>query len=123
MRDPYWRRARLERVVDGDTVQMVIDLGFYTYVEHRMRLLGLNTPEMHDPNPAVRAKAQEAKTFTTTWLAEHASHAESDVDFPCFIRTEKADSFGRFLAYVECAESHSLNDALLASNLAEVYKG
>jgi micrococcal nuclease len=123
MKDAYWRRARLQRVIDGDTIQMVIDLGFYASVEHRVRLLGVNTAELHAHDTTLRTKALDARTFTTNWLAEHGSHLEADVDWPFVIRTEKADSFGRFLAFVECCQAHSLTDDLLSSGMAEVFLG
>jgi micrococcal nuclease len=120
MRDTYWRRARVVRVIDGDTIQLIVDLGFYTYAEHRMRLLGVDTPEMHAPLPEVRASALAAATFTTEWLRDHTLHA-TDPDWRFNIRTEKADSFGRFLAYLECAQGHSLNDDLLSTGHARPY--
>ncbi len=121
MRDPYWRRARLTRVIDGDTIQVTVDLGYYMYAEHRVRLLGLNTPELNDHDPAVRARARAATQYTTAWLNEHGAHA-SRPDWPLAMRTEKADAFGRFLADIECDEGHSLNADLLASGNAVPFR-
>ncbi len=121
MKDPYWRRARATRVIDGDTVDVVIDLGFYINAAHRLRLLGLDTPELHDRDPEMRARAEAAKSYTADWLDEHVAHA-SEADWPYSVRTEKSDVFGRFLAYVECGQEHSLNDALLESGHAVVWQ-
>lgn len=112
MRDPYWRRARLERVIDGDTVQVTVDLGYYTFAEHRFRLLGVDTPEVNASDPDERARAQAATAFVVAWFAEHAAHSARP-DWAFHVRTEKADSFGRFLADVECVAGHDLNRTLL----------
>jgi len=42
----YKYRAKLIRVIDGDTVDAMIDLGFGTWVKKRIRLYGINTPEV-----------------------------------------------------------------------------
>jgi micrococcal nuclease len=120
MRDPYWRRARLVRIIDGDTVQVIVDLGYYTYAEHRMRLLGVDTPEMNDRDPDVRARAVAATQYTTGWFVSHAPHGD-DAGWPFRIRSQKADSFGRFLALVECGEGHSLNEMLLETGHGRPY--
>lgn len=121
MRDPYWRRARLTRVIDGDTIQVTVDLGYYVYAEHRVRLLDLNTPELTDHDPAVRARARAAMAYTAAWLNEHQAHA-SRPDWPLAMRTEKADAFGRFLADIECDQGHSLNADLLATGNAVPFR-
>jgi len=120
MRDPYWRRLRPVRTIDGDTLQGVVDLGYYTYVEHRLRLLGVDTPELHSSNPDERIRAQAARDFVDAWLIAHGAEAK-DVRWPFRVRSEKADSFGRFLAYIECDGGHSLGDALLDNGLAVPY--
>ncbi len=45
----YIYRATLERVVDGDTVDIVIDLGFSTFRKERIRLYGVDAPEIKTP--------------------------------------------------------------------------
>ena len=42
----YQYRAKLKRVVDGDTIDAIIDLGFKMTTEQRIRLKGINTPEI-----------------------------------------------------------------------------
>lgn len=122
MQDPYWRRFRLVRVIDGDTVQVIIDLGFYAYIEHRLRLLDVNTPELHAKDPGERARAVAATSFVVDWFAQHTPHnTNANTEWPFFIRTEKSDSFGRFLAHIECGQSHSLNDMLLESGNARPF--
>ena len=46
--EPCYRyRARLERVVDGDTIDVLIELGFYVTLRERVRLEGIDTPEIY----------------------------------------------------------------------------
>ena len=46
MQPSYRYRAELDRVVDGDTLDVVIDLGFYIKIKERIRLEGVDTPEL-----------------------------------------------------------------------------
>jgi len=46
----YEYNAALKRVVDGDTFDLVVDLGFSTSIEWRFRLAGIDTPETWRPN-------------------------------------------------------------------------
>ena len=59
----YWYRARCLRVVDGHTVDVVTDLGFRIGWEQRVRLYGLDTFELNDPDAAKRALAVKGKEF------------------------------------------------------------
>lgn len=109
-------RARAVRVVDGDTLDVVIDCGFHGYRTERLRLLGVNTPELKGET---RAAGEDAKAFVQDWLA-----AAGDGDWPLVIRTEQADAFGRYLAVVWAANGGAcLNDALLAEGLAVPFDG
>ncbi len=88
----YIYRVRdVKRVVDGDTVDLEIDLGFYQYGVYRFRLWGIDTPELRGGTPETKASAREAKAFVQDWLETHLS--ERDV----LVSTAKADSFGRWL--------------------------
>lgn len=102
-------RSTLSRVVDGDTIDVIIDSGFHATRVERLRLLGINCPEMKED--AGRA----AKEFTTEWIRE----AWSDTPWPLVIQTEKSDAFGRYLAYVwRTFDGRCLNDDLLDSGNA-----
>ncbi|WP_419791404.1 thermonuclease family protein [Staphylococcus chromogenes] len=80
----YIFKARVLRVIDGDTLEMRIDLGFHTHTVRKVRLLGVDTPERGQVN------YNEAKAFTTgTVLGKNV-----------YVQTYKADSFGRYLADV-----------------------
>ena len=87
----YQYKAKLRKVVDGDTVDLDVDLGFYMTAAIRFRVLGVNTPELRGGTDETKAKAREAKEFVERELESATS---------ILIETEKADSFGRWLANV-----------------------
>ena len=57
----YEYKAKLTRVVDGDTVDAVIDCGFNTFKKERVRLYGINTPECRTRDKEEKAKGLAAK--------------------------------------------------------------
>lgn len=100
------------RVVDGDTVDLKLDLGFHIVMTDRFRLAGIDTPELTDPDPNVRARAQQAKEFTRQWLSANG---------PYQAVTIKSDHFGRWLAYLHNANDDLLNTDLLNAGLAVAF--
>lgn len=93
-------RAKPIKVVDGDTIDFEIDLGFTVYTRIRTRLYGVNAWEMREPG------GKEARA----WLESQVMRT----DVPCTIRTFKdaGDKYGRWLAQVYMGEE-CLNDKLL----------
>lgn len=104
MKDNYERRARVVNVVDGDTVDLRVDLGYS--IEHtvRFRLLGINTPERGKPGFA------EAKERVRVLLGDE-----------CWVRSTKTGKYGRWLCEIETIDGVSVNERLLAEGLAVVY--
>ena len=96
-------------VYDGDTIDMLIDVGFKMYSRQRVRLLGVNTPELRGEN---KQEGERFKQLTLNWIA--GGLLISNEDFPFIIRTEKSDSFGRYLATItrKC-DGQSLTQYLL----------
>jgi micrococcal nuclease len=89
----YEYNAVIINAVDGDTVDALIDVGFKMTTAQRLRILGINTPELIDKDPVIKAKAFEAKVFITNLLLN--KHV--------VIKTTKTDSFGRYLAEINIA--------------------
>lgn len=113
-----WKyRARLERIIDGDTLEVVIDVGFHTYHREQIRLLDVNTPEIKG---VTREAGLKAKEFVRIWLMNATLDAK-DKNWPLIIETKKDDSFGRYLAYVYRQDNGiSLNiDLILTGNAVE----
>jgi len=82
----YQYKARVARVVDGDTVYVSVDLGFYLRQEMKLRLKGINTPEIRGPE---RPEGLKARQFVVEALA------------PCpavVINTYKIGKYGRYIA-------------------------
>jgi micrococcal nuclease len=85
----YIYKAELVRVVDGDTVDLVIDLGFDTSRKERFRLYGIDAPEMNT------AEGKVAKA----WLEDALMPLEAIYVETIQLETKaKRDKYGRFLA-------------------------
>jgi micrococcal nuclease len=85
----YIYKAELIRVVDGDTVDLIIDLGFDTSRKERFRLYGIDAPEMN----TLAGKAAKA------WLWEALQPLEAIYVQTVQLETKaKRDKYGRFLA-------------------------
>ena len=85
----YIYKAELVRVVDGDTVDLIIDFGFDTSHKERFRLYGIDAPEMNTPEGKV-AKA---------WLWDALQPLQAIYVQTIQLETKaKRDKYGRFLA-------------------------
>jgi micrococcal nuclease len=104
--DYVYRVAGIRKVVDGDTIDAVLDVGLNLTATIRFRLLGVDTPERGQPG------ADEATAFVRVWLAD--SHGLT-------VRTQKADSFGRWLGDLHREDGTCLSRALLDAGLAVPY--
>ena len=63
-----YRVEKVLKVLDGDTVDLLVDLGFSSFKKDRFRLDIIDTPEINSKNTVERKFAEEAKTFLTEWL-------------------------------------------------------
>ena len=89
--------ARVERVVDGDTVVLVGG--------ERVRYIGIDTPELHHPRKPIEAYAREAKEVNRNLVEGKQVRLELDV--------EPRDHYGRLLAYVFREEDQTFVNAEL----------
>jgi micrococcal nuclease len=90
----YFYRARLVRCVDGDTIDVEVDLGFYLTAKIRCRLTGVNTPERGKEN------FKEA-----TDILEDLIKQQSDEDGYFNIITGKTGKYGRWLVVIDGVNS------------------
>lgn len=108
----------VKNVVDGDTIDVVIDLGFNVLFEQRVRLAGIDTPESRTSDKAEKALGLEAKEY----LKKNIKSAKNIV-----IRTEKMDSsekYGRILGWVYLdGDSESINNKMIIDGYAWGYLG
>ena len=101
----YAYRAALARVIDGDTVELVVDLGFRMTVRDRFRLADIDAPE-HDAG-------------ATNYL----QHLFDSIPGPYEIRTYKPDKYGRWLVTVMTPDGSSLNEKMVQAGRAKPYFG
>lgn len=116
--DAYIRKCYVTNIVDGDTLDVEIDLGYKVFINHRVRLLAIDTPELNDKDPELKLKAYDAKHFVKAWVRGN----QIGSDYPLFIRSEKIDSFGRWLGDIICSKGKSLSQDLLDAGLAVPYR-
>lgn len=115
--DQYIFKATCTKVVDGDTIDCTVDLGFQMTTKQRFRLHGINTPELHSKDPLLKEKAQAAKVFLTDLILNET----------LMVQTYKSDSFGRYLANIfipiadRPTEYTNINDLLVVAGFAEVF--
>lgn len=103
--------ASVARVVDGDTIDVLVDGGFGNSRTERLRLLNVNAPEVKG---ATRPAGIAATEYVKGWVddARWGSKEPREV----LIQTEKSDVFGRYLALVwRKSDGRCLNDDLLAA--------
>lgn len=106
----YIYRATVAHVVDGDTIDVRIDLGFNVDTRERLRLLGIDAPELSTP------AGKMARDRLIEKLPEHTEVT---------VQTFKApgDKYGRWLANVVMQGGQSVSDWMLGAGLAKPYDG
>jgi micrococcal nuclease len=111
--------AELTKVLDGDTVDVVIDLGFNIRLTERVRLFGLNTPEVYGVQ---KPAGLVSKQFVVDWFvvaAKEGAQITLGVD-----HYNSRGKFGRILAtIIRDHDPVSLNQALITNKMAVVSKG
>ena len=113
-----YRVKQVLRVVDGDTIDVDIDLGFDISFTSRVRLAGIDTPESRTTDKKEKALGLEVKQRLKELLSKSSS---------LVIKTEKPDStekYGRILGwlFIDGAEK-SINEGLIADGYAWGYMG
>jgi micrococcal nuclease len=118
----YEYQAKYIRVVDGDTVDLDIDLGLDIHHQIRVRLYGINTPELHSSDPEEQKKAKEAKRYLEYSLLILPNLKSKDL----IVKTvkDKTEKYGRYLAVIFAdADPVAVNQKLLDAGLAVPYFG
>jgi micrococcal nuclease len=104
----------IKKVVDGDTVDVVIDLGFNLTKKERVRLAGIDTPESRTKDLAEKELGLEAKEFLARRLQEGIENLK--------VKTEKDGKYGRMLGWFIIGETN-LNEEMVHRGYAWLYDG
>ena len=117
-----FRVTEIARVLDGDTIDVIIDLGFDLYKKERVRVAGVDTPEKRTKDEEEKALGYDA----THWLEEKLAAAiagEEDL----IIRTELVGGvgkYGRLLGWLYIGDAElSLNEQMIEEGYAWAYDG
>ena len=117
-----FRVVEINRVVDGDTIDVTIDLGFDLFKKERVRVAGVDTPEKRTRDLEEKELGIEA----TNWLKEKLDGAISGDD-DLVIRTELVGGmgkYGRLLGWLYIGDSElSLNEIMIEEGYAWAYDG
>jgi len=112
----------INRVLDGDTIDVTIDLGFDLYKKERVRIAGVDTPEKRTRD----LEEKELGIDATNWLKEKLEGAISGDD-DLVIRTELVGGvgkYGRLLGWLYIGDSElSLNEQMIDEGYAWEYDG
>ena len=120
--EKYIYRGKLERVVDGDTIDALIDVGFDIWIKKRIRYSGIDTWESRTRDLEEKAKGLEAKARNKELLMEVSSK-------PGYFRLKSfgVGKYGRVLGeiYIEDKEGkqYNINKTLISEGHAYVYDG
>jgi len=119
LKDPYiYRIKQITKVIDGDTIDADIDLGFDISLSKRIRLAAVDTPESRTADANEKKYGLESKE----WLKHKVENAKN-----ILIKTELPDStekYGRIIGHLYINDQEtSLNDQMIVEGYAWEYDG
>lgn len=111
----YEYQCVIKRVVDGDTVDCDISLGFGTWrCGERIRLYGVDTPECRTRDAEEKKAGLAAKNYVKRRLQQGRTY---------ILTTKEKGKFGRYLGVIKLEDGTSINAELVKENLAVAYHG
>jgi len=117
-----FRVTKIVKVLDGDTIDVLIDLGFDLFKKERVRIAGVDTPEKRTRDLEEKALGIDA----TNWLKEKLDSTIAGDD-ELTIRTELVGGvgkYGRLLGWLYVGDSElSLNEKMITEGYAWEYDG
>ena len=120
--DKYIYRAKLDRVVDGDTIDAMIDVGFNIWVKKRIRYKGVDTWESRTRNLEEKKKGLAAKERNRELLEEI-----SDKSGYFRLKSFGVGKYGRVLGEIfildKEGKQHNINETLIKEGHAYAYEG
>ena len=117
-----FRVTKINKVLDGDTIDVTIDLGFDLYKKERVRIAGVDTPEKRTRN----LEEKELGIDATNWLKKELEDVLAGDD-ELIVRTELhggVGEYGRLLGWLYVGdETVSLNEQMITQGYAHAYDG
>ena len=117
-----FRVTEINRVLDGDTIDVTIDLGFDLFKKERVRIAGVDTPEKRTRNLEEKALGIDA----TNWLKKELEDVLAGDD-ELIVRTELhggVGKYGRLLGWLYVGDEElSLNEQMITQGYAHAYDG
>ena len=117
-----FRVTEIVKVLDGDTIDVLIDLGFDLYKKERVRIAGVDTPEKRTRN----LEEKELGIDATNWLKKELEDVLAGDD-ELIIRTELhggVGKYGRLLGWLYVGDDEvSLNEQMITQGYAHAYDG
>ena len=86
-----YKCREIKKIVDGDTLDVVLDLGFNIFHSCRVRMAGIDTPESRTRDLDEKARGKLAKEFLKNWVTEYENNKKNIV-----IKTKKEKAKGKF---------------------------
>ena len=113
---------KIDKVLDGDTIDVTIDLGFDLYKKERVRVAGVDTPEKRTRN----LEEKELGIDATNWLKKELEDVLAGDD-ELIVRTELhggVGKYGRLLGWLYVGDEQvSLNEQMITQGYAHAYDG
>jgi micrococcal nuclease len=109
-----YKIVKVEKVVDGDTVDVLFDVGFSMFRKERVRLNGIDTPESITKDPKEKILGHDAKAFVVEWVQTQKTLTA---------KTTKDDKYGRILGDIYGDDGVCLNEIMVAKGYAWKYDG
>ena len=113
-----YRVKSINRIIDGDTIDVTIDLGFSININQRIRVAGIDSPEKRTRNIAEKALGLDA----TEWMTKHLENAPDLI-----IKTAVEGSMGKYgrvlgWLYIDASQIR-LNEQMIEEGFAWKYEG
>ena len=105
---------QLLKIVDGDSVDVLLDLGFDIHKKERVRLSGIDAPESKTTDENEKKFGLEAKEYVAAWFVANPKSK---------IRTTKDDKYGRILGEFFGVGVKGLSESLIEDGYAWAYDG
>jgi micrococcal nuclease len=118
----YEYNVRIDRVVDGDTVDCWIDLGYDIQIHKRIRFAGVNAPETRTRNKEEKKRGLIAKDWLINKIDPKAAGSEKQI----VLKSYEYGKYGRVIGelfIVSGSRKQSINKMMLAEGLVKEYDG